>query len=72
MQTFRLIEWWPRTKNEETKKKTKAKHNILVGVERSRNKFLPDARLAFLDLAQQLSLRAADSFKPPSSWDNTG
>lgn len=53
-------------------KRTKAKNNILVSVERSRNKFLPDARLAFLDLAQQLSLRAADSFRPPSSWDDTG
>lgn len=31
-------------------KKTKAKNNILVGVERPGNKFLPDARLAFLTL----------------------
>ena len=49
--TFQLVEWWPRSQNEKTKK-TKAKENNLVGIERSKNKFAPDAGLALLDLVQ--------------------
>lgn len=44
---------------------------MLVGMERSKKKFLPDTSLVFPEFPQQHSLRAADKFKPPSSRAKT-
>lgn len=53
-----------RLKENKQTKKTKAKGRKLMGVGKSRNKFLPDASLAFLNCAQPHSARAANYLVP--------